>query len=195
MQAKEKDKIFLLQNLPEVKPIVETIGNTKIDNISHNGSVFVSLNEFVFITSKRNKNYKIPWKDVRTLIAKNTLLSNKIYIKCLNKKEFEFSFSSSDSVNSIDVLFKAIRIFNNNYEQWIKEKEELIKNTNSMGSLTIQEEEKLEKFTNHLDLTYTKAKKLEPSFIVLDFETTGLKYQENEIIQYGIIEYENGIVK
>lgn len=43
-----------------------------------------------------------------------------------------------------------------------------------------------------LDLTYTKAKKLEPNFVVLDFETTGLKYQENEIIQYGVVEYQEG---
>ncbi|WP_426462368.1 exonuclease domain-containing protein [Staphylococcus equorum] len=45
-----------------------------------------------------------------------------------------------------------------------------------------------------LDLTYTKAKKLVPNFVVLDFETTGLKYQENEIIQYGVVEYQEGKV-
>lgn len=45
-----------------------------------------------------------------------------------------------------------------------------------------------------LDLNYTKAKKLSPNFVVLDFETTGLKYQENEIIQYGVVEYQEGKV-
>ncbi|PTJ92840.1 hypothetical protein BU010_12765, partial [Mammaliicoccus sciuri] len=45
---------------------------------------------------------------------------------------------------------------------------------------------------NSMDLSYTKVRKLTDSFIVLDFETTGLKYNENEIIQCGIIEYEDG---
>ncbi|PNZ57774.1 hypothetical protein CD110_11185 [Staphylococcus casei] len=51
-----------------------------------------------------------------------------------------------------------------------------------------------EKYAGPLDLTYTKAKKLAPNFVVLDFETTGLKYQENEIIQYGVVEYQEGKV-
>ncbi|PTF43225.1 hypothetical protein BUY29_03150, partial [Staphylococcus cohnii] len=39
---------------------------------------------------------------------------------------------------------------------------------------------------NHtlLDFNYTKARKLSNSFVVLDFETTGLNYEEDEIIQY-----------
>lgn len=43
-----------------------------------------------------------------------------------------------------------------------------------------------------LDFNYTKARTLTDSFVVLDFETTGLKYDENEIIQYGIAEFKNG---
>lgn len=43
-----------------------------------------------------------------------------------------------------------------------------------------------------LDLNYTKARTLTYSFVVLDFETTGLKYDENEIIQYGIAEFKDG---
>ena len=45
-----------------------------------------------------------------------------------------------------------------------------------------------------LDLSYTKAKKLSPDFVVLDFETTGLNYKENEIIQFGVVEYQDGKV-
>lgn len=45
-----------------------------------------------------------------------------------------------------------------------------------------------------LDLSYTKAKKLSPDFVVLDFETTGLDYKENEIIQFGVVEYQDGKV-
>ena len=45
-----------------------------------------------------------------------------------------------------------------------------------------------------LDLSYTKAKKLSPDFVVLDFETTGLDYKENEIIQFGAVEYQDGKV-
>lgn len=42
-----------------------------------------------------------------------------------------------------------------------------------------------------INLTYTKARKLTDTFVVLDFETTGLKHKENDIIQYGAIEYKN----
>lgn len=45
-----------------------------------------------------------------------------------------------------------------------------------------------------LDLTYIKARKVDNSFVVLDFETTGLKYDEHEIIQYGVVEFQNGII-
>ncbi|MCD8902491.1 3'-5' exonuclease [Staphylococcus gallinarum] len=45
-----------------------------------------------------------------------------------------------------------------------------------------------------LDLSYTKIKKLTKDFVVLDFETTGLKYDINEIIQYGIVEFKDGII-
>ena len=48
--------------------------------------------------------------------------------------------------------------------------------------------------TKELDLSYTKAKKLTPDFVVLDFETTGLDYKENEIIQFGVVEYKDGKV-
>lgn len=48
--------------------------------------------------------------------------------------------------------------------------------------------------TKELDLSYTKAKKLTPNFVVLDFETTGLDYKENEIIQFGVVEYKDGKV-
>lgn len=43
-----------------------------------------------------------------------------------------------------------------------------------------------------LDLSYTKARKLTSTFVVLDFETTGLNYKDDEIIQYGIVEFKNG---
>lgn len=45
---------------------------------------------------------------------------------------------------------------------------------------------------DNLDLTYTKARKISSDFVVLDFETTGLNYKDNEIIQYGIVEFKEG---
>lgn len=40
---------------------------------------------------------------------------------------------------------------------------------------------------------YTKARKYEDNYVVIDFETTGLKPETNEIIQIGAIKYENDI--
>lgn len=54
------------------------------------------------------------------------------------------------------------------------------------------EQKSSNKINGSLDLSYTKARTLTDTFVVLDFETTGLKYNENEIIQYGIVEYEKG---
>lgn len=84
-------------------------------------------------------------------------------------------------------------------EKYIKEIENEKTNINYSNeqSYDVQHIENNESISNKkykepLDLTYTKAKKLEANFVVLDFETTGLKYQENEIIQYGVVEYQEG---
>ena len=39
---------------------------------------------------------------------------------------------------------------------------------------------------------YLKVGNLTDTFVVLDFETTGFRPLENEIIQYGLVEYKNG---
>ncbi|MEX6291558.1 PolC-type DNA polymerase III [Staphylococcus saprophyticus] len=84
-----------------------------------------------------------------------------------------------------------------NYIQKLEEKE----NTKLLDEDTSNNDEDLVVEPNPpindervLDLSYTKAKKLTPDFVVLDFETTGLDYKENEIIQFGVVEYQEGKV-
>ena len=65
-----------------------------------------------------------------------------------------------------------------------------------MFSFENSSKEKVEpsRSSTHLDLSYTKARKLTSTFVVLDFETTGLNYKDNEIIQYGVVEFKDGNV-
>ncbi|WP_177221957.1 3'-5' exonuclease [Staphylococcus equorum] len=109
---------------------------------------------------------------VEKLTSEIELLNKKLklkeeYIQQLENKIKEFT-EKEISVNEINKQPYII----NEYE---------INNTNAKSFET-------------LNLSYTKAQKLSTDFVVLDFETTGLKYQENEIIQYGVVEYQNGKV-
>ncbi|MBD3929478.1 3'-5' exonuclease [Staphylococcus haemolyticus] len=85
----------------------------------------------------------------------------------------------SDNINSKDSPEKQFETVN--YKQ-------------NLASLTYDNDEIIDFNSNKLDLTYTKARKLSSDFVVLDFETTGLKYSEHEIIQYGVVEFKNGAI-
>lgn len=63
-------------------------------------------------------------------------------------------------------------------------------------NITNQEDtsEPLKSVRKKLDLNYTKARKINDSFVVIDFKTTGLNYEEDEIIQYGLVEFKNGVI-
>lgn len=74
-----------------------------------------------------------------------------------------------------------------------EKKEEVTQDSKDSKQKDKQKEEVLYN-SKPLNLTYTKARKLENNFVVLDFETTGLQYRTDEIIQYGIVEYVNGKV-
>ncbi|UXV31921.1 exonuclease domain-containing protein [Mammaliicoccus sciuri] len=210
MKAKRKDKMLFQEKFPNSDILLETDASTDVENVYSTGSIFVTINEFIFIYSKKNFIYKIPWKDVLSLDKKIGFISNKCILMYEKDKKITLSFTSSDAVYSIDILYKSICLNVQNKkelieniislreenEKLLRENTELRKINNKYKSLyktplkELYESSKDEKHT--LDLTYTKARKLTDTFVVIDFETTGLKYNEHEIIQYGIIEYKNG---
>ncbi|WP_057512082.1 3'-5' exonuclease [Staphylococcus sp. NAM3COL9] len=110
------------------------------------------------------------------------------------------SNNNDKHINEIEMLKNKLKLKEQYIQQLEKEKIELITKT-SLTNSNNREADKIIEFTSNetvsskpLNLNYTKAKKLSPSFVVLDFETTGLKYHENEIIQYGLVEYQDGKV-
>ncbi|MEM5397884.1 HIRAN domain-containing protein [Staphylococcus gallinarum] len=103
-----KDKQFLSSKFPDFVPIVETDATTTINKIYYSGSIFVSATDFTFICKKFDLAYKIPWSDIKLFKTKTGIFSNKIWIEFGDNHSFIFSSTSSDSVNSIDVLSKTI---------------------------------------------------------------------------------------
>ena len=103
-----KDKQFLSEKFPGFLPIVETDATTTINKIYYSGSIFVSATDFTFICKKYDLAYKIPWSDIKLFKTKTGIFSNKIWIEFGDNHSFTFSSTSSDSVNSIDVLSKTL---------------------------------------------------------------------------------------
>lgn len=217
MKAKRKDKMLFQEKFPNSDILLETDASTDVENVYSTGSIFVTINEFIFIYSKKNFIYKIPWKDVLSLDKKIGFISNKCILMYEKDKKITLSFTSSDAVYSIDILYKSICLNVQNKkelieniislreenEKLLRENTELRKINNKYKSLKnksteniLNRQHKSDNFSQHIDtpinLKYTKARKLTDTFVVIDFETTGLKYNEHEIIQYGIIEYKNG---
>lgn len=227
--VKYKDRNLLIEKFPNFLILVETDATTKLDNIYHSGTVFASTTDYTFVCAKNNLVYKIPWEETKSLTAKTGIFSNKISLEYGDKRHLTFSFTSSDSVNSIYVLSKAIEqlqtssVNDNIVERHTNEIEMLNEKLKLKEEHIQQLENKIKEFTENensineinelpdnineceinntkdqsfkpLNLTYTKAQKLSTNFVVLDFETTGLKYHENEIIQYGVVEYKEGKV-
>ncbi|MDU0452297.1 3'-5' exonuclease [Staphylococcus chromogenes] len=108
------------------------------------------------------------------------------------QKEKVESTESYESDRQIELLNEKLKL----KEDYIKqlEQENNLKNSSKDEHRIVDN-----KLTNSyeptpLDLTYTKARKIDNSFVVLDFETTGLKYDDHEIIQYGVVEFKDGII-
>lgn len=208
MKAKQRDKDSLLNKFPDFRIIIETTGSTNYQGTEYNGSIISSFKEIAFVCEKRNFTYVIPWSDINSISTKKTFITNNIYLTYDNSsKELTFKFTNVESVVAIEVLSQAV----NEHEKILKTQENYIKeleNEKEQNRLEIfsqndsQENDfEIEKYDEEpiyknkpLDLTYTKARKINDTFVVLDFETTGFKYDEHEIIQYGVVEYKKGVI-
>lgn len=221
MKAKKKDKMLFQEKFPELNILFETDTSTNINNLYMSGSLFATFYDLIFIYCKKNFVYKIPWRDIISLDKKTTFLSSKIVLTYGNNRKLNFSFTSSDPVNAIDLYYKTIKLedsLNSNIINELKKENKNLRNENQELKSYINElnkeekaviekehnkktkfkvlyeppKESTENYKTPLNLTYTKARSLTNSFVVIDFETTGLKYNVNEIIQCGIVEYKEG---
>lgn len=129
---------------------------------------------------------------------KNNLLNEEPYIV---EKEVE----SKELLKRYDQLKNENQDKDKKINQLEHENDDLRKNLNQLENthlsyLLTNNNQKAYKKTvantnsSELDLSYTKVRKIPSTFVVLDFETTGLNYKEHEIIQYGIVEYKNGSI-
>ncbi|WP_145474084.1 3'-5' exonuclease [Staphylococcus pettenkoferi] len=122
---------------------------------------------------------------------KKELASQQDYILKLekeNKQVATLKENTEKTQKSIQELNEKLKVKENQIDE--------LKSENKKVKEDYFSNEKVEpsRSSTHLDLSYTKARKLTPTFVVLDFETTGLNYKDNEIIQYGIVEFKDGNV-
>lgn len=125
------------------------------------------------------------------LLKENELLRMKLDLKEQYIKEIEQKNNKENETTSFnDQLIQKEKINKDNESQ---EKESYMEDLEGIFRTPLKPVKKPSKEPkNSIDLSYTKARTITDTFVVLDFETTGLKYNENEIIQYGIVEYEKG---
>lgn len=116
------------------------------------------------------------------------------------EKEKVKEVESAETRKSIDLLNKKLQLKEDYIKQLENEKEEnhskdVVQNSLKANNFEVTNFDKDNSYEHKLlDLTYTKARKIDGTFVVLDFETTGFKYDEHEIIQYGVVEYKKGVI-
>lgn len=160
----------------------------------------------------KNKNTELKNENIK---LKNEIsemedeLNNKNNL--LNEKRNEKPYIVEKEVESKELLKRYDQLKNENQDKDEKihqlehENDDLRKNLNQLENthlsyLLTNNNQKTDKKTvantnsSELDFSYTKVRKIPSTFVVLDFETTGLNYKENEIIQYGIVEFKDGNV-
>ena len=179
---------------------------------------------FIYLFYKTYKNQNSPTtlknNDDIQLKNENIRLNNKIREMQdeLNNKYNSFSEKRNEEpyivekeIESKELLkeYKQLKDSNDNKDKLIKQLKH--ENDTLRKKLSRFEDEHLSNLltnsnqkTNHstvsnintpeLDLSYSKVRKIPATFVVLDFETTGLNHKENEIIQYGIVEFKDGNV-
>lgn len=133
----------------------------------------------------------------------NELSSQQSYISKLEKENEKAAILKEkieETQNSIQKLNEKLNEKENQINELKAEnqkvKEDYFSTLFSFDNSSNEKRDKAEtpRLLSQLDLSYTKARKLTSTFVVLDFETTGLNYKDNEIIQYGIVEFKNGDV-
>lgn len=166
-----KDKLLLFEKFPNFSPIIETNATTNLNNIFYSVSVFVSTIDFAFICSKQNLVYKIPWEDIHLFEAKTGVFSNAIWLQYGNKQNIKLSFTSTDSVKTIDTLSKALNQIktypkNLDMESYIKEIEDLKNKINEYEILLTEKEHQLKLLNDNLPIseeTINEGKEYSPS--------------------------------
>lgn len=157
-----------------------------------------TLDEFKVLQNE-NRHLKEERNNVKKeLNIKNKQLeSEEIKQSKKNEEEKVIEFESEETRKNIEMLNMKLKL----KEDYIKQLEE----NQNINEQSHHSEVKNDNFhfvikenttqtDTPLDLNYTKARKIINDFVVLDFETTGLKYNEHEIIQYGVVEFKNGII-
>ncbi|MDU0466177.1 hypothetical protein QVA72_01490 [Staphylococcus simulans] len=112
MKGKSKDKLYLLNQFSNFEIIAEATASSNIDGVIHNGSIFISYDEFTFVNSKKQILYKIPWSHVNSLTSQKGILSNKTFINYdQNSKELVLQFTSNEFI-VLEALYKTFCHFN-----------------------------------------------------------------------------------
>ncbi|MCE4953515.1 3'-5' exoribonuclease [Staphylococcus haemolyticus] len=131
---------------------------------------------------------------------KKELASQQDYILKLekqNKQVATLKENTEKTQKSIQELNEKLKLKENQIDE-LKSENKKVKEDyfSTLFSFENSSKEKVEpsRSSTHLDLSYTKVRKLTSTFVVLDFETTGLNYKDNEIIQYGVVEFKDGNV-
>lgn len=156
-----------------------------IMDISENGMDFLDLILLLlFISLSIFSVYKL--SQLNTKNKKKSVVQNEKYTRN----------QSNESKEQIESLNMELTLKEEYIRKLEKEREESIskKSLNQSIETDVLKNEDNTLGVVPLDLTYTKARKIDNSFVVLDFETTGLKYDEHEIIQYGVVEFKDGII-
>ncbi|MBG9210474.1 MULTISPECIES: 3'-5' exonuclease [Mammaliicoccus] len=151
-----------------------------------------------FISSKLILDYGENRMLIFSFSSSDPVHAIQVFYKTL-KLEREINHFNNDDIKALqhqnEQLIKENFKLRNEIIKLNEENRALLDNMHNQKSYTPPyrvQRRTYDRSNNSMDLSYTKVRKLTDSFIVLDFETTGLKYNENEIIQCGIIEYEDG---
>lgn len=168
----------------------------KLDNSNEERKQQKDILHNTFESDNNPKTKTVEHEDISSeLFQSNNKLKKEVEEQKKYIKELEEKINKNESTelneNSED---NEILNDNINSKNSPKQQFETVNSKQNLASLTYDNDEIINFNSNELDLTYTKARKLSSDFVVLDFETTGLKYSEHEIIQYGVVEFKNGAI-
>ncbi|MDU0462143.1 exonuclease domain-containing protein [Staphylococcus ureilyticus] len=157
--------------------------------------VFSTLSILCFLRSYRlHKMHSIT--KTKNNASDNTISTNNKHSNASNYKKkqqnhenFHSNLPSTNVTKSEFDTKPKFKLKNSKYSKLTKIKPTIHSEALADKNISNESEQLTSKL---LDFNYTKARTLTDSFVVLDFETTGLKYDDNEIIQYGIAEFKGG---